>query len=92
VRLRPARRCRADSLRTKPSAAIAAWTRSRVAGATVSGRLRTLLTVPTETPAAAATSRMLAVSGGSSAGQVLKRLNVGGVHRITALTPRTGDG
>jgi hypothetical protein len=30
---------------------------------TVSGRLRTLLTVPTETPARPATSRMLVVSG-----------------------------
>ncbi|GAA4730285.1 hypothetical protein GCM10023328_06440 [Modestobacter marinus] len=66
MRLRPARRWRADSLRTKPSAVIALSTRSRVAGLTESGRLRTLLTVPTETPAWTATSRMLAVSAAPS--------------------------
>jgi hypothetical protein len=66
VRLCPARSCRADSLRTKPSAAIAASTRSRVVALTTSGRLRTLLTVPTETRACSATSRMLAASGSSS--------------------------
>jgi len=43
---------------------MALCTRSRVAGLTASGRLRTLLTVPTETPARTATSRMLAVSAG----------------------------
>ena len=41
-------------------------TRSRVGGLTTSGRLRTLLTVPTDTPARAATSRMLVVSWSSS--------------------------
>src|SRR3954471_19189677 len=61
VRLRPARRWRADSLRTKPRAAIASSTRRRVVSLTVSGRFRTLLTVPTETPACPATSRMLVV-------------------------------
>ena len=40
-------------------------TRSRVGGLTTSGRLRTLLTVPTDTPARAATSRMLVVSWSS---------------------------
>ena len=45
-----------DSLRTKPSSSIAWSTRSRVAAATSSGRFRTFDTVPTETPARAATS------------------------------------
>ena len=56
LRLRPARSCRAASLRTKPSSAIAFCTRSTVAGATFSGLLSTLETVPTDTDAAAATS------------------------------------
>ena len=43
----------------------ASSTRWRVASLTVSGRLSTLLTVPTETPACPATSRMLVVSGSS---------------------------
>ena len=43
----------ADSLRTKPSRAISAWTRRRVSSRTISGRLRTFETVPTETPALA---------------------------------------
>ena len=38
---------------------MAACTRATVAGATLSGALSTLDTVPTETAAAAATSRML---------------------------------
>ena len=59
VRLRPARSWRADSLRTKPSSRIEALTRSRVGRATMSGRLSTLETVATETPACAATSLML---------------------------------
>src|SRR5487761_402514 len=59
VRLRPARSWRADSLRTNPSALIAACTRARVSSETMSGRLRTLETVPTDTPACAATSLML---------------------------------
>ena len=59
LRLRPARSCRAASLRTKPSSSIACWTRSTVDGDTFEGRFRTLETVPTETDAAAATSRTL---------------------------------
>jgi hypothetical protein len=59
VRLRPARSWRADSFRTKPSSLIEAFTRSRVGRATMSGRLSTLETVATETPAWAATSLML---------------------------------
>ncbi len=57
--LLPALSCRAASLRTKPSWSIAARTRSRVAGATFSGRFKTLETVPRATPARSATSRML---------------------------------
>ncbi|GFJ78539.1 hypothetical protein Phou_027190 [Phytohabitans houttuyneae] len=56
---RPRRSWRAASLGTNPSSAIAASTRARVAFATMSGRLRTLETVPTDTPAWLATSRML---------------------------------
>src|SRR3984885_11171633 len=59
VRLRPARSWRADSFLTKPRALIAAFTRSLVGCATMSGRFSTLDTVPTETPAWAATSLML---------------------------------
>jgi hypothetical protein len=59
VRLRPARSWRADSFLTKPSSVIAACTRTRVGAATISGRLMTLETVATETPAWAATSLML---------------------------------
>src|SRR5215831_9400151 len=59
VRLRPARSWRADSFLTNPRALIAAFTRSRVGCATMSGRFSTLETVPTETPACAATSLML---------------------------------
>jgi maltose/moltooligosaccharide transporter len=51
VRLRLPRRRRADSLRTKPSASIAACTLSRVRSLTWSGWLSTLDTVPSETPA-----------------------------------------
>ena len=54
--LRPARSCRAASLRTKPSRSIAACTRATVSGPTLSDRLRTFDTMPTETDAAAATS------------------------------------
>ena len=56
MRLVPARSWRADSLRTKPSSAIASSTLARVAPLTRSGRFRTLETVPSETPARAATS------------------------------------
>src|ERR1039457_2857248 len=59
IRLRPARNCRADSFRTNPSALIDSCTRSRVEAATMSGRFSTLDTVPTDTPACAATSLML---------------------------------
>jgi len=50
------------SCATRPSSAIALSTRSRVAGATRSGRLSTLDTVPSDTPARAATSMTLADS------------------------------
>jgi hypothetical protein len=43
-------------LRTKPSSSIARSTRCLVAAATNSGRLSTFDTVPTDTPARAATS------------------------------------
>jgi hypothetical protein len=56
VRLVPARSWRADSLRTNPRSAIARSTRSRVRALTTSGRFITFETVPSETPAAAATS------------------------------------
>ena len=46
-------------LRTKPSSAIAASTFCRVAGVTFPGLFTTLETVPSETPAARATSIML---------------------------------
>src|SRR5262249_28402633 len=59
VRLRPARSWRADSFLMKPRCLMAACTRLRVGSATTSGRLSTLETVPTETPAYAATSLML---------------------------------
>ncbi len=59
VRLRPARSWRADSFLMKPSCLMAACTRLRVGSATTSGRLSTFETVPTETPAYAATSLML---------------------------------
>ncbi len=55
----PARSWRADSLRTKPRSLMALSTRARVAWATRSGWLSTLETVPTDTPARTATSRML---------------------------------
>ena len=60
VRLWPARSWRAASLRTKPSSLIAERTRWEAAAETLAGRLSTLDTVPTDTPARAATSRMLA--------------------------------
>src|SRR6516162_7716321 len=44
----------------KPRRSIAAWTFSRVARRTVSGAFRERETVPTETPAARATSRIVA--------------------------------
>ncbi|GAB2685750.1 hypothetical protein GCM10009743_71320 [Kribbella swartbergensis] len=56
MRLLPARSCRADSFRTKPSEAIAASTFARVIGLTTSGRFSTFDTVPKDTPAAAATA------------------------------------
>ena len=60
VRLRPARSWRADSFLMKPSCLMASLTRLLVGSATMSGRFSTLETVPTETPACAATSLMLA--------------------------------
>src|SRR5262249_4646228 len=59
VRERPAASCRAEAFGTKPSRAIAASTRARVAGRTEDGWLSTLETVPTDTPARKATSLML---------------------------------
>src|SRR5689334_4846424 len=59
VRLRPAASWRAEALGTNPSSAMADSTRARVAGRTESGRFRTLETVPSDTPALAATSLML---------------------------------
>ena len=61
-----------------PSSLIAAWTRALVRSATTSGRFSTLETVPSDTPARAATSLILtgvfatspperSVSGGASA-------------------------
>ncbi|MDN4174205.1 FGGY-family carbohydrate kinase [Nocardioides sp. SOB77] len=47
-------------MRTKPSSAITRSTRSRVPGLTRSGRFSTFETVPSETPAAAATSLRVA--------------------------------
>src|SRR6516162_6173924 len=44
----------------KPRRSIAAWTFSRVARRTVSGAFRERETVPTDTPAARATSRIVA--------------------------------
>src|SRR5215217_8965538 len=61
-RLRPARSWRAGSLGIQPSLAIASSTRRRVGSATISGEFRTLETVPSETPASAATSFMLTVA------------------------------
>src|SRR5579859_5246148 len=55
-----ARSWRADSFLMKPSCLIASPTRLRVGSATMSGRFSTLETVPTETPACAATSLRLA--------------------------------
>ena len=60
-RLRPARSWRADSLRTQPSFSIASSTRCRVASETTAEELITFETVPTETPASAATSFTLTV-------------------------------
>src|SRR5215218_6984347 len=60
--LRPAARCRAEAFGTKLSSEMAASTRARVEGRTMSGRLRTLETVPSETPALAATSLMLTLA------------------------------
>src|SRR5471032_104031 len=55
-RLAPPRIWCAAELLTKPSRSITARTRSRVAGATTSGRLSTFEAVPNETPACSATS------------------------------------
>src|SRR6478609_2271528 len=65
-RLRPARSWRADSLRTQPSFSIASSTRRRVRSDTTPGELITLDTVPTETPASAATSLTLIVDFGTA--------------------------
>ena len=59
VELVPARSWRAASLRRYPSVSIAFCTRVMDSAETSSGRLSTLDTVPTETPASLATSRML---------------------------------
>ncbi len=59
ARLRPARSWRAEALRTKPRSSIARRTRACVVSATRSGLFSTFETVPTETPARLATSRML---------------------------------
>lgn len=67
IRLRPALSWRADSLRTYPSSSMAASTRDRVSGSTASGRLITLETVPTETPAFRATSLIPATRATSPA-------------------------
>ena len=75
VRLRPARSWRAGSLRTKPRAMIANCTRVRVSSATRSGRFKTLETVPTETPARAATSLMLTVELTASQLLIFERAN-----------------
>ena len=63
VRETPARSCRAEALRWKFSSSMACSTLARVLSATDSGRLSTFDTVPTETPAAAATSLTLARCG-----------------------------
>ena len=72
-RLRPARSCRADSLRTQPSLSIACRTRSWVAGETRSGELSTFETVPTETPARVATSFMLTELRAATSGSLSLR-------------------
>src|ERR1035437_2390562 len=79
--LKPAWSCRADSLRTNPSSAITVVTRSRVSALTRCGLFSTFETVPTETPAAAATSVIrgvaamifLASAGGEPEGAVSHR-------------------
>ncbi len=60
ARLRPLASASAVALRRKPSSSMAASTRSRVAGLTLGWPLMTRETVWYETPAAVATSRMLA--------------------------------
>ena len=60
TRFRPARRLRADAFGTKPISSITFCTLRRVSGANTSGRLIALETVPKETPAALATSLILA--------------------------------
>src|SRR4029453_10570511 len=60
-RLRPARSWRAGSFGIQPSFAIASSTRRRVGSATMLGEFKTFDTVPSETPASAATSFMLTV-------------------------------
>ena len=60
TRLRPARRLRADALGTKPISSITFCTFRSVRGANISGRFIALETVPKETPAAFATSLILA--------------------------------
>ncbi|GAA2590129.1 hypothetical protein GCM10010304_38300 [Streptomyces roseoviolaceus] len=60
ARLRPLARARAVALRRKPSSSMAASTRSRVDGRTLGWPLITRETVWYETPAAVATSLMLA--------------------------------
>jgi hypothetical protein len=51
----------AKLLETNPSSSIACWTLTSVAGATISGRFRTLETVPIDTRALRATWRTLTV-------------------------------
>ena len=59
LRLRPARNWRADSFGTQPSFSMACSTRRLVVSETRSGEFNTLETVPTDTFASTATSRML---------------------------------
>src|SRR5699024_12115570 len=59
---RPTTSERATWLRTNPSSVIAACTRSCVTSDTTEGRLRTLDTVPRETPACRATSSIVGVA------------------------------
>ena len=90
-RLRPARNWRADSLRTQPSLAIASSTRCRVASETTAGELTTFDTVPTETPARAATSLTLTDDFDNATGTRL--LSLSSDRRIptaTAIEPMSG--
>jgi len=65
----------AAELRTNPSRSITSSTRSRVAGATRSGRFSTLDAVPSDTPACSATSRI--VIRPTAAGRVIRAARAG---------------